>query len=163
MSAPQDPDDILTSWEVAIVHELRTASGTLLKLLKSRISTHGITLAQFSLLRELWAEDGIKQNELSERLATTQPATVVTLDSLEKRDLIRRERGTDDRRVVRIYLTPAGEALRPVMLGYAYDLAVVAVEGIAPEDREQVRGVLGRLRANLEVELAGDERAKRGA
>ena len=163
MSAPDGPADILTSWEIAVVHELRTASGTLLKLLKSRFATHGITLAQFSLLRELWAQDGIKQNELSERLATTQPATVVTLDSLEKRDLIRRERGTDDRRVVRIHLTPAGQALREVLLGYAYDLAIVALDGIAPADRERVQAVLGQLRRNLEAELESDERAKRGA
>lgn len=163
MSDPGRPADILTALEVAVVHELRVTSGTLLKVLKGRLAAHGITLAQFSLLRELWTENGIKQNELSERLGTTQPATVVTIDSLEKRDLIRRERGTDDRRVVRIFLTPEGAELRDVILGYAYDLAQAAVVGLPPAEVELVRTRLIAMRTNLEAELALDEQAKRGA
>jgi DNA-binding MarR family transcriptional regulator len=163
LSDRERPADILSALEIAVVNELRVTAGTLLKVLKGRLAAHGITLAQYSLLRELWAENGIKQNELSERLGTTQPATVVTIDSLEKRDLIRRERGTDDRRVVRIFLTAGGEELRDVLLGYAHDIAQAAVVGLPAADVERVRSLLTSMRGNLEAELVADEQAKRGA
>jgi DNA-binding MarR family transcriptional regulator len=163
MKKSELPLDAHMAWELQFGYELRETSGLLLKALKRRIAPHGITLTQYFLLRQLWDNEGINQSELSERLATTQPATVATVDSLEKRGLIKRVRGTEDRRVVRIYLTAKGRTMRGTLLRYAYDLSLASVAGVRPADVAKLRSLLARVRENLEGELAADDRAERGA
>ena len=156
------PADAHTAAEIRFAYELRETSRLLLNTLKREIEPHGITLTQYFLLRQLWDEEGINQSELSERLATTQPATVATVDSLEKRRLIKRVRGTDDRRVVRIFLTAKGRAMRTTLLRYAYGIAADALAGLSASDVAHLRSALGAVRANLEQQF-GEDAEGRGA
>ena len=48
---------------------------------------------------------------LAERLCVQHHTTVALVDKLEERDLVRRERSTEDKREVLLRLTPAGSAL----------------------------------------------------
>jgi DNA-binding MarR family transcriptional regulator len=137
--------------ELQFSYELRETSRLLLAVLKRSTEPHGITLAQYFLLRHLWDDEGLNQSELTERLGTTQPATVATVDSLEKRRLIKRVRSTEDRRVVHLYLTAKGRALRDTLLGYARDLSFQALDGVRAPDVVKLRALLGRVRANLAV------------
>jgi DNA-binding MarR family transcriptional regulator len=134
-----------------------------LAVLKRRTEPHGITLTQYFLLRHLWDDEGINQSELSERLGTTQPATVATVDSLEKRRLIKRVRSTDDRRMVRLYLTAKGRTLRDTLLDYARELSLQALDGVGPSDVVKLRALLGLVRGNLTTELTGSDEEERGA
>jgi hypothetical protein len=127
------PLDAHLASELHFGYELRETSGLLLKALKRRIAPHGITLTQYFLLRQLWEGEGINQSELSERLATTQPATA------------------------------KGRTMRSTLLRYAYDLSLVSVEGVRPAEVAKLRSLLARVRENLEGELAIDEPAERGA
>lgn len=156
------PADAHTASEILFGYELRETSRVLLNALKEHIDAHGITLTQYFLLRQLWDEEGINQSELSERLATTQPATVATVDSLEKRGLIKRVRGTDDRRVARIFLTAKGRTMRTTLLRYAYAVSTEALDGMSATDIARLRESLARVRANLEASF-GDAAAERGA
>jgi DNA-binding MarR family transcriptional regulator len=156
------PADAHTAAEVLVAYELRETSRLLLNALKREIEPHGITLTHYFLLRQLWDEEGINQSELSERLATTQPATVVTVDSLEKRGLIKRVRGTDDRRVVRIFLTAKGRTMRTTLLRCAYGISVAALDGMSAAEVVRLRASLAAVRANLERQY-GEDAEGRGA
>jgi DNA-binding MarR family transcriptional regulator len=135
--------------EIQFTHELRDTSRLLLRLLAVRIAKYGITLPQYFLLRQLWEEDGIGLGTVAERIQTTQPATVVIVDALEKRGLIERVRGVDDRRIVRIHLTEQGRQMRATLLEHAYDLAACSFGGMSPADAEHFRGSLRQIRENL--------------
>lgn len=163
MKKRQPAADVRALDEVRFCYELRETSRLLLAVLKRRTEPHGITLAQYFLLRHLWDDEGINQSELSERLGTTQPATVATVDSLEKRRLIKRMRSTDDRRMVRLYLTAKGRTMRDTLLGYARELSLQALDGVGPADLAKLRALLGDVRENLTAELAGSDEAERGA
>ncbi|HEY5348814.1 MAG TPA: MarR family transcriptional regulator [Candidatus Lustribacter sp.] len=154
--------DVRALDELQFSYELRETSRLLLAVLKRCTEPRGITLAQYFLLRHLWDDEGINQSELSERLGTTQPATVATVDSLEKRRLIKRVRSTDDRRMVRLYLTAKGRTMRDTLLGYARELSLQALDGVAPADVAKIRSLLAHVRANLAAELA-DDATVRGA
>ena len=72
------------------------------------------------------------------------------LDRLEKKALLRRERSTTDRRVVRIVLTPAGQALAerlPAVLCGVYNRALA---GFSADEWAQLQALLSRLAANAE-------------
>ncbi len=155
--------DVRALDELQFSYELRETSRLLLALLKRCTDPRGITLTQYFLLRHLWDDEGLNQSELSERLGTTQPATVATVDALEKRRLIKRVRSTDDRRMVRLYLTAKGRTMRDTLLGYAHELSLQALAGVAPADVVKLRSLLGHVRENLTTELAGSNAAERGA
>ena len=107
---------------------------------------------------ELRETSGLLLKALKRRIAP-----VATVDSLERRGLIKRVRDTGDRRVVRIFLTAKGRTMRSTLLRYAYDLSLVSVEGVRPAEVAKLRSLLARVRENLEGELAIDEPAERGA
>ena len=69
------------------------------------------TPSQYNLLRILRGAfpAGRTCGEIAERLVTRDPDVTRIVDRLEKRELVRRERDTEDRRVVRVFLTEAGQ------------------------------------------------------
>lgn len=117
--------------------------------LELRIVDHGVTIGQWRFLRELWREDGITQRELSERLSMREPSTVAAVRSLEASGLVRRVRDEQDRRKMRIHLTPRARRLREPLLKHVRDVNRIATSGVAKKDLETTRRVLLTLMANL--------------
>jgi DNA-binding MarR family transcriptional regulator len=74
---------------------------------------HGLTGTQYNVLRILrGAEpDGLPCSGIGERMISHDPDMTRLLDRMEKRDLIVRQRQTDDRRVIKTRITPAGLAI----------------------------------------------------
>lgn len=147
--------DPLKMPELQFAFELRETSRLLLSAFKTRITPHGMTLAHYYLMRQLWAEEGISQAELSARLQTTQAASVPTIDVLEGRALLKRVRDAADRRVTRLYLTAKGKTLFLKMVGYAADISVASLQGFRKSDLEALRRQLGEVRNNLAAARAG--------
>src|SRR5262245_1918180 len=77
---------------------VRDANRAFQRLLEKRIAPYGVSRGQWYFLRVLWAEDGLSQRELSARVGTMEPTTVIALRSMERSGLIRRVRSTDDKR-----------------------------------------------------------------
>lgn len=72
----------------------------------------GLTSSQYNVLRILRGEGKpMPCLEIAERMIQVVPAMTGLLDRLEKQQLIRRERGSEDRRVVYIELTAQARRL----------------------------------------------------
>src|SRR5260370_23690800 len=73
---------------------------------------HGLTNAQYNVLRILRGEGKpLPILEIAGRTVTEVPGITGLIDRLEKAGLVRRQRCTEDRRVVFVDLTPAALAL----------------------------------------------------
>lgn len=74
---------------------------------------HGLTGTQYNVLRILRGSEpeGLACSSIGERMISHDPDMTRLLDRMQKRGLISRERQTDDRRVVKTRITPAGLAL----------------------------------------------------
>lgn len=74
------------------------------------VKEQGLTGAQYNVLRILRGAEpeGLACGEIAERMISHDPDMTRLLDRMEKRDLITRERQTDDRRVVRARITAHG-------------------------------------------------------
>lgn len=70
----------------------------------------GLSTTQYNLLRILRGAhpEGLTCSEVAERMINRDPDVTRLVDRLEKRELVSRERDTGDRRVVKIYISPAG-------------------------------------------------------
>jgi MarR family 2-MHQ and catechol resistance regulon transcriptional repressor len=69
----------------------------------------GLTESQFSVLEALFHLGPMYQKELSGKVLRSPGNITMVLDNLEKRNLVKRERGELDRRHYMIHLTPAGQ------------------------------------------------------
>jgi DNA-binding MarR family transcriptional regulator len=74
---------------------------------------HGLTGTQYNVLRILRGAEpeGLPCRGIGERMISHDPDMTRLLDRMEKRGLISRQRQTDDRRVIKTRVSPAGLAL----------------------------------------------------
>ena len=72
-------------------------------------SERDLTLRWYDVLVQLEeAEDGLRMNELAGRILFSKSGLTRVVDRMEEAGLVRRERPADDRRVVQVFITPAG-------------------------------------------------------
>src|SRR5262245_47975429 len=116
---------------------------------EARAEALDITAAQIQVLHRLWEGDGILTSTLVSEICSDGGTITGVLDRLEAKALIRRERSTEDRRAVRIYLTPSGRALEAPLMEIVAGVSEQALEGIAPAERTQLLRTLERIGGNL--------------
>ncbi|HUD86846.1 MAG TPA: MarR family transcriptional regulator, partial [Xanthobacteraceae bacterium] len=129
---------------------VRDAHRAFQRLLERRIAPYGVTRGQWYFLRVLWTADGLSQRELSARVGMMEPTTVIALRSMERAGLIRRVRGEDDRRKVRVFLSAKAKRLRNELLTVAQTITAEAEQGIAPRELAAFRRIIARMTANLD-------------
>jgi DNA-binding MarR family transcriptional regulator len=118
---------------------VRDANRAFQRLLEKRIAPYGIARGQWYFLRVLWSEDGLSQRELSARVGTMEPTTVIALRSMEKSGLIRRERSDEDKRRAQVWL-----------LALARGITDAAEHGVARDDLAAFQRVIAHMTANLD-------------
>ena len=101
--------------------------------------------AQLWALQELADEPGQRVGELAERLAIHQSTASNMLDRVERRGLVRRDRSGPDQRVVRLYLTPEGEAVLGRSPSPARGLLPEALRRMHPERLAVLEAALDEL------------------
>jgi DNA-binding MarR family transcriptional regulator len=70
------------------------------------------------------------------------------LDRLVDQGLIRRDRSDEDRRIIHLSLTEAGEALRPRLSPVAVEVLNQHLQGFTAEEAATLTNLLQRLLAN---------------
>lgn len=115
---------------------------------KPRLEAIGLTYPQYLAFLVLWEQDGLTVKALGDRLFLDSGTITPMLKRLESRGLVRRQRDEDDERLVRIYLTPDGKALRAQAL--AVPLAVREALGGEAAAGDAMRENLHRLRERLD-------------
>ncbi len=90
--------------------KLMRASDSLTSRLSPLLSSAGLTLGQFGALEVLLHLGPLCQSELGRKLLRTGGNITMVVDNLERRGLVRRERG-EDRRFITLHLTKEGRQL----------------------------------------------------
>lgn len=81
------------------------------KLFGEALAPLGIQLAHYDVLANIFHVPGLTQQALAEKLLVGRSAMSMLLPVLERRGLIERRSDEADKRLRRLWLTPAGEAL----------------------------------------------------
>ncbi len=146
-----------TSEALSVDYSLARSVGSQLKQtyryfereLQHRLAPYDIPVGMWYFLRALWEEDGLSQRELSDRAASTPPATAEQLGKMEERGLVERRRSASDKRKILVYLTAEGQRLRPTLLPYAQGVNAVALEGMSEGEIGFLRIALARMKQNF--------------
>jgi len=79
----------------------------------------------------------------------TEPTTFAAVKALIEKGYITRRHNPGNRRKFYVYLTPAGAALRDMLVPLAEEVNRIAVDGIPPEHLSTLRETLLKMIANL--------------
>jgi len=116
---------------------------------KPRLDAIGLTYPQYLVFLVLWEQDGLTVKALGEKLFLDSGTITPLVKRIEARGLVRRQRDDEDERLVRIFLTPDGRALRAKAL--SVPLAVGNALGGDPSAGDAMRLGLHQLRERLDA------------
>jgi DNA-binding MarR family transcriptional regulator len=116
---------------------------------QEQLEPFGLTPFHWLVLCCLWQEDGLPTSSIGDKLQQVGGTLTGVIDRMEERKLVRRERDPNDRRIWRIWLTPAGRELQDVLPPIAIGLREQAMNGISIADRELFSELVDRAIANL--------------
>jgi MarR family 2-MHQ and catechol resistance regulon transcriptional repressor len=113
---------------------------------RPRMQKHGLTMTEFSVLMVLQNEGPTPLGELSERILLTGASTTYTVKKLEKRGLIAREPGSEDKRVVMGVITEKGCTLARKIAGLHLTELAEAMHRLSTEEKKTAAQLLRKLR-----------------
>lgn len=115
--------------------------------------SYGATRAQWSVLSRLNRSEGLKQSELAELLDLQPISLTRLLDRLAENGLIERRPDPNDRRVNRLYLTPAARPLLDQLTELGENLMSEVLEGVDDKSVKRLLNDLGVMRENLRAAI----------
>lgn len=135
--------------ERSVSYLVRHAHRAFVRALADRLAPHGITVAEWTVLRMLWLEDDITQVELASRMHLQKSSLTSILDNLETSGLIVRRRLPTDRRKAYLKLTSAGSNLKADLMPYGVANNKRALAGFSEKEVGQLQNMLDRVISNL--------------
>lgn len=119
------------------------------------LSRHGVRVGQNLVLEVLWEDDGLTPGELASRLGVATPTVVKSVGRMEAAGLLSRRRDDRDGRLVRIFLTEHGLAVREPIEAARRRLEERVAGPLSEEERVVLRRVLTRIVEDLGTPSAG--------
>jgi DNA-binding MarR family transcriptional regulator len=118
-----------------------------------RLAPLEISSAQFIVMAMLAASsDALSASDLCKGISYDAGAMTRMLDRLESKGLIRRNRSTEDRRLMHLELTEEGRAVYPRMREISMAVANQFLRGFTKSEARQLEGLLGRMFENAQAE-----------
>ena len=109
----------------------------------------GLYHGQPPMLFALWDQDGQTHTELAGRLHIQASTVTKMVQRMEKTGFVERRNDPDDQRVSRVYLTPAGYAVREDVNRIWRQLEDETFDGFTLEEQVLLRRFFLQMRENL--------------
>jgi DNA-binding MarR family transcriptional regulator len=130
-------------------YRIRLMAQLMTRLFQEKLDPYDLTPFHWVVLCCLWEQDGQATSQIGEKLKQVGGTMTGVIDRMEERNLVRRERDTQDRRIWRIWLTDTGRQLESVLPPIAMDVREAAFQGITEAEQKLVSDVVDRAIANL--------------
>ena len=135
---------------------LYAATRAISKTYRERLGPLNLTYPQYLVLLVLWETDGLNISAIGEKLMLDSGTLTPLIKRLETMKLVTRQRGKDDEREVRVWLSAKGNELKTGALDarrfVACRLDMTEAEILAL--RSDLMALIGRLGAECETEAA---------
>lgn len=121
---------------------MRYVSNHVSQAFARKVEAHGVTVAEWVLMRQLLDEDALSPSRLAERMGMTRGAITKLADRLIAKALLIRAADSQDGRAQTLALTPAGRALVPGLADLADTNDAEFFDHLPPEDRAALLRIL---------------------
>jgi len=157
----EDPNGLYNRENYSLCESLgyliKRTSSMLSNAIDQELASHDLTHQQFSILVILSQLKCQTAADLARETCGDTGAITRMLDRLEAKDMIRRVRSVEDRRVVNIELTPAGTRCAEKMPVVAINVINRHLQGFNRQELETVKMFLRRLLDNGGVRIPGTD------
>jgi len=133
----------LTPW-VCFISRLST------RFVGGEMTRMGFGPGHFFLISELYAEEGLSQDELSRRVGVDKSNTSRALAKLEKYGLIRRESDPDNHKVKKVFLEPRAQEIRNKFRKIQNQWNTDLLKGFSDKEKTGLFASLKKIAANAE-------------
>lgn len=116
---------------------------------------HGLRLGQDHLLAALWQQDGRTPGEIAVATGVTTPAVTKLAGRMSEAGLLTRRRDERDNRLVRLWLTDAGRALREPVEAERRLLEERVTRELTAAEREHLLSALAKMHRAASELLGG--------
>ncbi len=135
--------------EESVGYLMRKVISSIRSQVDARLSSHGLTYAQWLPLYKLAVCQEPTTVAGLARDLEVDPATITrVLDRLEAKNLVQRERATHDRRVVQLALTAEGQAIAAQVPPVLADVLNTHLSDFTPDEWQLLLRMLHRMLAN---------------
>jgi DNA-binding MarR family transcriptional regulator len=114
------------------------------------LTRHGVRVGQNLVLKQLWETDGLTPGDVAQRMHVTTPTVVKMATRMAAAGLISRRRDDRDGRLVRLYLTDRGRAVREEVERQQKLLEDQATAGLTADERRYLVSALEKIVRNLD-------------
>lgn len=115
---------------------LTAAQHEVYQQISERLAEFELTPGQYGVLNYLWEHGKATPKELAQTLMVENSTISGVLDRMQKKGLIDRLIDPDDRRSVRVVLTPEGQALQTGVVKTVDELNAVVLDKLSTEKRD---------------------------
>ncbi|MBB5984373.1 MarR family winged helix-turn-helix transcriptional regulator [Sphingobium lignivorans] len=132
----------ISDLEAHLGYLLRSVSNHVSHSFALALETQGVTVAEWVMLRALYGEAPMPPSRLAETLGLTRGAISKLADRLVAKAFVQRTADARDGRMHSLSLTPAGEALVPVLARLADENDARFFGSLAPPERAAIETAL---------------------
>lgn len=127
------------------------ASIAIARRLQKKFNSAGLnlTIEQWSVLYQLWKQDGSSQQDLCRRTFRDKPSITRLVDNLEKLQLVKRVPSESDRRINLVCLTKQGIKMEEQTMSLAEETLNEALTGIPSENINLCKEILQQVYENI--------------
>ena len=145
---------ILSHWKDGvpddrIAHLIKDATQALVRALQTKLKEHDVPFSQWSILRTLWAKDGLSQRELSALAGVMESTTANVLRQMELKGYVSRRHLGENKRKRYVFLTNEGKKLESRLVPLAEEVNKIARENITQKEIDSLRNSLLTMIENL--------------
>lgn len=133
-------------FEDTVSYQLAKVSTAFRSSLERSMGTIGLHGGLIFILFELWRDDGLRQIDIASRLDIAAPTVNKMLKGLLEIGLVERVRIDEDARSTRIFLAPAGRAMREEIEGQWLELEEGCLASLTETERLVLFDLLSKLR-----------------
>jgi DNA-binding MarR family transcriptional regulator len=141
MPATQPASDLT----VHLGYWLRYVSNHVSQAFARKVEAHGVTVAEWVLMRQLLDEEAVAPSRLAERMGMTRGAISKLAERLIAKSLLARASNPADGRAQTLSLTRSGRSMVPKLAALADANDAEFFDHLAPKDRAAMLGLLRQI------------------
>lgn len=139
-----------TSTHQSIGFRFGNMSRKMSSLFAGKLKPYGITPEQWTVVYQVYLQEGINQKELAVRSGKDQPSITRILDVLDKKGFIQRKPDPGDRRAYLIFATPTVQQLMDDTVPLELSLNDELIAGISDEQLQMLDEIIQQINRNID-------------
>jgi DNA-binding MarR family transcriptional regulator len=134
---------------VSLISKIRTKVNRHIELEMSRQGMDGIVTSHGDILFALFGRQRMTMAEIAGKIDRDKSTVTALVKKLEGLGYVRKERSTEDTRIVYVTLTQKGISLKPVFDKISDDIIKTLYKDIPDSDRDELLRMLEKIYSNL--------------